>query len=108
MRHHGFLGANKAASEFDPDNPELQKISSCILDRVAKIDAREVRRTELQIRRLVKEWARWAEQFDDLVYWSPHTAKHVLLRNAGDGHTMGWETLQSMRNVDRACAIRVL
>ena len=86
----------------------VKRERALILERVGKIDKRELEKTEQQIVRLVKEWGRWAEQFEDLIYFSPHAAKHVLLKNSGDGHTTGWDTLQSMRNVDRACAIRIV
>lgn len=108
MRQRGGLGSNDVAGQFDSEKEIVKQIRSLILERVKKIDPRELAKTERQLLRLVEEWESWSDKYPDLIYSSQHPAFHVLLRNAGDDHTTGWETLQSMRNVDRACAIRIV
>ncbi len=108
VRHRAGLPEQSDAGSFTSNLLALDRITRLLKERVEAVDPREVDSAIAQIGRLIEEWDERAEELERLEYSSPARAKEVLLRNTGDDHTDGWETLQSMRNVDRSCLIRIL
>lgn len=108
VRHKTGLSENSAAADFASTLPGLKRIADFLLDRVKRVDAREADPTSRQVQDLVAEWAQRAGKSPNLEYNSTDRKKPVLLRNVGDERREGWETLQSMRNVDRESVIRIV
>jgi hypothetical protein len=108
VRYKTGLSEPADAGEFSLDLPNLDRIIRFIEERVSAVDPGEAASAIEQINRLLDEWEARAEDLPRLEYSSTHRAKEVLLRNRGDGHVAGWETLQSMRNVDSSCLIKII
>jgi hypothetical protein len=107
---HG-LGLNKQgdAAQFKADFPELMDYLRFLSERVAKVDFREAEATEQHVKRLIFEWSTRADTSPNLVYDSQSRGQNVLIRSVeSNSHPDAWPTLNSMRNVDRSCNIKVI
>ena len=108
VRYKTGLSERSDAGDFSMDVPNLDRIIGFIRERVEAVDPAEAASAVAQIGRLLEEWEERAEELPRLEYSSTHAAKEVLLLNRGDRQSVGWETLQSMRNVDSSCLIRIM
>jgi hypothetical protein len=109
VRHCTGLSSPTDAGRFSASHPELDDLLAYIQNRVDIVDAREADSTRAQLAQLVDEWQRRATELGShLHYNSTARQVQVLLRSLGDGHPAGWDTLRSMRNVDRSCRIAVI
>ena len=111
VRHGlGLRGKDKAGDILRP-NVDIEGVCKVILDRVALVDPEEVDATRVQLERLVDEWRRKAS--DEVragrpLYYDHNSPKtHARLLRTFGSPPPGWETLNSMRNVDRECNISV-
>jgi hypothetical protein len=104
-----LLGAadNDAAASFDPHAPETATAIAKILTIVDKVDPRERPATEKHVDRLLAEWSERRDEDGPLRYSTRGRAQRSLLKDFG-ANGDGWNTLHSMRNVDRTCRVRVI
>lgn len=112
IRHGAGLFKNDDAGKFDPTDPEIIRAIGMLRRRVASVDREEADATDRHLDRLVSEWAEAAERERDRgrsLYYRATSKQHAsLLQDFGGRRDTSWETLQSMRNVDRQCTIRVV
>lgn len=109
VRHKAGLSRREDAGRFSMTLPDVKRIAALLNERVELIDPREAEETAAQILRLLKQWDTWAAENPRLEYSvSSGVAKDALLYNIGDSRRIGWPTLQSMRNVDRSCLVKIL
>ena len=108
VRHKAGLSRRQDAGRFSLTTPNIERIATILKKRVTLIDPRELEATAAQIDRLFRQWDAWAMENHRLEYnVSSGVAKDSLLYNIGDTHPVGWATLQSMRNVDQSCPIKI-
>lgn len=112
VRHGAGLSKNDDAGKFDPAHPEVVRALRMLRERVPHVDPDEVDSTERHLGRLVDEWAKFArserERGRSLYYRATSKQHSSLLQDFGGRRDGSWETLQSMRNVDRQCSIRIV
>ena len=111
VRHASGLTANTQAKMFDRNDPLIKNLLELLLDRARRVDPLEYPATERHLERLVDEWNTRAENArlsgGQLLYGTPDRQYDVILKDFGDRRSEGWETLHSMRNVDRDCGLLV-
>ena len=102
------LRRNDAAGEFDMHDPEIARVLGLLADVAKRVDPDEADRTSEQLEHLATHWHALAQQARDngqsLYYRAPGKESMSLLRDFA-GHGEGWETLNSMRSVDRQAGI---
>ncbi|MGY1810175.1 helicase-related protein [Blastococcus sp. SYSU D00669] len=107
VRHGVGLRRNEDAGDFSADDPRVRAAVESIRGMAAAADPEELLRVTDELRALVSEWdhrAREAEaRGEKLRYRSPNG--EALLKEFGERKD-GWETMNSMRSVDRQ--VRVL
>jgi hypothetical protein len=112
VRHGVGLARNDEAGMFDPGNPDVRRAVEMLRERVRHVDPEETQSTSKHLDRLVAEWAHLADQAQEggrSLYYRATTKQHAsLLQDFGGPRETSWETLHSMRNVDRQCSIRVI
>jgi Helicase conserved C-terminal domain len=110
VRHGCQLSGNADATNFRAKLPGVEKAIQQLVNRAKRVDFREADATASQLTDLAEQWERLAietEESGRSLYYrasAPHTS---LLRDFGAKGT-GWETLHSMRNVDRQCHVGVI
>jgi len=108
VRHGAGLQANESAGSFDRDNPDVKKAAELLVNSVRRMEPAEAEATEKHLARLIDEWHERARVADNgLYYRSNSRSVQPLLKKFGASGA-GWETLNSMRNVDRQCDIAVI
>jgi superfamily II DNA/RNA helicase len=111
LRHGAGLRENDQAIDFDQSLPKVIDAVDVLLARVAAADPMERNATEAHIRRLLDTWTRMAEEArrdaSRLHYYAAGRQHRRLLRRYGEVGE-GWETLDSMRSVDRQCIVEVI
>ncbi len=111
VRHGVGLLANDDAFTMNPEDGRLRKIVRLFLDRCRQADPESIGHVEEQTRRLLSEWRAQTEHHNTLLYVRrPNEPMFTaLLRNIFEPPEKGlWETMQSMRSVDRVSQIRVV
>jgi hypothetical protein len=112
VRHGVGWSKNDEAGRFDAADPDVARAVRMLRDRVANVDRDEVDSTARHLERLTAEWSDLAQQQRDrgrTLYYRSTSKQHAsLLQDFGGRRDASWETLQSMRNVDRQCTIRVI
>jgi hypothetical protein len=111
VRHGVGLAANDRAGAFDSTSPDVQRAIEILKERVAAVDPGELEVTERHLRRLVAQWdeaAALARGAGRSLYYRAPSKQHAALLQDFGGRRDSWETLQSMRNVDRQCTIHVI
>ncbi len=111
LARHGLgLGGNADALRFDPRTVGVDKVRRHLLNWVTKVDAPELEATEAHLDRLIAHWAMIAEQqrrdASGLFYQAGRQHRRLLKRFYEIGE--GWETLDSMRSVDRESTLDVV
>ena len=111
MRHGVGLLANDDAFRMNPDDGHVKKAISLFLARCRQADPDSAGEVEDQTSRLLLEWKAQKEHRNSLLYMrkpmEPMFA--ALLRNIFEPPEKGlWETMQSMRSVDRVSELRVV
>jgi len=86
----------------------LDKIVDFIKARILIVDERELTPSIDELTDLIRSWSGTAEEYSSLAYESKHKSKKALLRPAGSNFMEGWDTLNSLRNVDKSCVINVI
>ncbi len=111
IRHGAGLSRDDSAGQMRRDDEQVQKAVATLMRRVQVVDPDEADATARQLDRLLGEWEELVEEASGRglqLYYAPHGRQHLsLLKNFGDGGA-AWETLHSMRNVDRECDVEVL
>jgi hypothetical protein len=111
VRHGTELASNDAASRFEPDDPAVVAAIAALIDRVREVDPYEAPATEQQLYRLADEWkdaAQRARADNQVLHYRGATRQiPSLLRDFG-AEGSGWDTLHSMRSVDRQCTVEVM
>lgn len=105
------LNRNDTAGDFDKSSEDITRIIHLLGDTVKRVDPDEATRTIDELENLAAHWHELAEQTrrsgQSLYYRAPGKESVALLKAfAAPGE--GWETLNSMRSVDRQSGILVL
>ncbi|WP_104524521.1 helicase-related protein [Blastococcus atacamensis] len=107
VRHGVGLRSNEDAGEFSADDPRVKAAVERIRAIASLADPDEAQRVTDELQRLVNEWDHRASEAvargEKLRYRSPKG--EALLKEFGERKD-GWETMHSMRSVDRQ--VRVL
>jgi len=110
VRAFAGLTDNRDAHRFDPEDPEVRRARDALVASVAGSDQEEVAAAAEFLDRRIKEWVDLiaeATDHDKRLHFRPGgKGVRSLLKNFGERGN-GWNTLQSMRNVDRECLVRV-
>lgn len=109
MRHGAGLVQNDAAMRFDPNSPPEAAALTALRERVKFVDQAEEAATNLKLDLLVAEWLerkRAATAAGRPLQYQGGRQFETLLKRFGERKN-GWETLDSMRNVDAECGVRV-
>ncbi len=104
----GWSGINDAGS-FDPESKIWNELRKQLLERVEVSDPEEMEGVRNELQELENTWQRLAEDAlpsGGLRYETKGKAHKALLKKFGEAGS-GWETLDSMRNVDADCLIAV-
>jgi len=112
MRHACGLGPEAAAGEFDPSDDRTKEILTMLKERMILAEPAERSNIERHMERLVEQWSeKISESQDDgrpLRYHAKSGRQFAsLLRQFGSNTVEGWQTLNSMRNVDVESVIKV-
>ena len=110
VRRLANLRLNPDAHKFDPNSEGVKRARVILGELIGHADPEEADAAGEFLDRKILEWAELvsdAADHDKTLYFRP-AGKGIrsLLRNFGEAGS-GWETLQSMRNVDRECLVRV-
>jgi hypothetical protein len=109
VRHGCGLRGNEEAANFRADDGAVKKAVRILIQAVGRAEPESVQGATDELRRLVAEWDRRASEAaaigQVLRYESSDKDYPALLRNFGERKD-GWETMHSMRSVDRQ--VRVL
>jgi ATP-dependent helicase YprA (DUF1998 family) len=109
VRHALGLSDNREASDFSETLKGLDSVVNYIDQRVSEIDPREEEATMSELEDLIEDWEIRIQETDKrLVYSSYQPQRPSLLRTAGYTRKTGWDTLHSMRNIDRSCVIKII
>jgi hypothetical protein len=109
LLRHGIdsLLRNEDAFHMVADDGAVQKALSLLIKRCGLADASAAGDVEEQVRRLIEEWDNHKQKA--LRYQSREPQLPGLLRNVFEHPDKGlWETMQSMRSVDRMSELRVM
>jgi hypothetical protein len=110
VRHGLGLRANADAVRFDPNDEGVARIKRYLLDWVDVVDRPELEATEAHLERLIQHWAVVADQQrrdgSPMFYQAGRQHRRLLKRFYESGE--GWETLDSMRSVDRESSVDVI
>lgn len=111
MRHGVGLLSNEAASRLDSHDGRVKKAISLFAARCRKADKESITEIEAQISRVLSEWQAHMHGHNNLLYVRrPKEPQFpALLRDIFDPPEKGlWETMQSMRSVDRVSTLRIV
>jgi hypothetical protein len=109
-----FMLSNRAAANFDAQNPCIQKVLEALKTRCSRSDPERMCDTADHIDRLSREWeldiARCRNSRVQLNYHASDKDKATdrLLYNHDDKIKGLWPTLQSMRNVEETALLKQL
>ena len=109
VRHGAGLSQNSAAVQFRRTDPRVEQAIDMLIARVAAADPSEANATRDHVRALAIEWEEMAlasEREQHALHYHTNGAHLSLLRNFGDGRG-GWQTLHSMRSIDRQCDLEI-
>jgi ATP-dependent helicase YprA (DUF1998 family) len=108
VRHGCGLRSNGDAAGFRATDRSVGKAVRLLLGAVRRAEPEAERGTERELSRLVAEWDRRAEEArlagQPLRYESSDKDYPALLKDFGERKD-GWETMHSMRSVDRAVRV---
>ena len=110
VRHGLQLGSEDQAGQFDPEDPRFGQLVQRFLERVEVADTLERQPTALEIEDIVAEWSQRIADGSASPGGLKYTAKgkqfESLLKGYGELGA-GWETLNSMRNIDVSSLLKV-
>ena len=110
MRHLGGLHDDGDAHRFDASDAQAAQVREILLSAVGAADPEELAEAGGNLDRLEQEWMEAIEKADEagktLHFRPAGKAVHSLLRRFGERQP-GWDTLDSMRSVDRECRVLV-
>ncbi|WP_156768085.1 helicase-related protein [Mycobacterium sp. E1386] len=108
VRHGAGLRANGDAGRFRAEDRSVRRAVEILLSAVEKAEPESRAQAEVELRRLVAEWERRAREADatgtPLRYQSSDSDYPALLRDFGERKD-GWQTMHSMRSVDRSVRV---
>lgn len=97
------LRANDSASSVGKMLPSLEPAKAAIIDRVRRVDERELENTKAELGQIIDRWVQRAEDEPDLVYANPRHPDKALLGDAGladEDFQSTFPTVWSLRDVD--------
>jgi hypothetical protein len=110
MRHLGGLHDDGDAHRFDTADPSVARVRDILLRAIGAADPDELADASRHLDRLQQEWSEAIENADaagkQLRFRPAGKGVHSLLRRFGERQP-GWDTLDSMRSVDRECRVLV-
>lgn len=113
VRHACRLGANEDAGLFDPSNELFKKYVSLLIERMVRAEPAEEKNIRNHVDRIINEWSEMilsaSSEHKPLRYFNKGGRQFSsLLRSFGESGGEGWQTLNSMRNVDMESLIHVV
>ena len=108
VRHGAKLNNNDDAAQFDPVDPKISEAIEILVERYAKVDPESGVAVREHVDQLIREWEGAAES-PLLKYQTTNRVPaqtRPLLKYFGQVG-QGWPTLNSMRNVDDECDIKI-
>jgi hypothetical protein len=109
-RHARGWEPNDAASLFSAADGEWQELVNSFLERAAMAEPDEAQDVERHLQELETRWAELAldaEETGGLRYSTSGGREHIGLLHRFGERGKGWETLDSMRNIDVQVSLRV-
>jgi hypothetical protein len=107
VRHGIGLSGEGDAGHFRKEDPEVQMWVNKLKTRIMLIDPIEAVAACQELDNIVADWdAKSAKS--KTVYYKARKQFAGLLKNFGDEILDAWQTLHSMRNVDRVCSVEVV
>lgn len=100
--------SNGGAGAILTDEAKLAPVRNAIAARVEATEPEELNKTLSEYDELIAEWKRRAKEIDGLVYRKYRDPESALLVNAGSEaatEVEAWDTLWSLRDVDRSSNI---
>src|SRR5260370_26720438 len=97
------LRSNDSARDVGRLLGSLEPAKAAILERVRRVDEREVDATAAELEQIIAEWVLRAEEEPDLVYANQHHPDKALLGDAGlagEDFQSTFPTVWSLRDVD--------
>jgi hypothetical protein len=112
VRHACKLGANEDAGLFDPSNKLFKKYVNILMERMVKAEPEEENNIRNHVERIIEEWKEMIlaakTEHKPLRFFNRGGRQYsTLLRYFGERSGDGWQTLNSMRNVDMESVISV-
>jgi hypothetical protein len=111
VRHHlGLASDDKAGRVVDV----LPAVAACIerlVATTAAVETREASRTRVELQRFVDDWVERAGRATSegkTLYYAPNGRGQVNLLQDFDRKVNAWQTLRSMRNVDRESVLDIV
>ncbi len=108
MRIAGGLADNQTASNFDALDPNTKRLLTMLLERMKKAEVAESHGIESEMKEIVDRWTVLAAKPQLRFDAKGSRQFESLIKGFGEAENSAeWATLNSMRNVDAECKIRV-
>jgi hypothetical protein len=108
VRHGAGLRSNDDAGAFQASNAAVEKAVRILMEAVSRAEPESAGETRAEVQRLVNDWDRRARDAEalglTLRYQSSDKDYPALLCDFGERRD-GWETMHSMRSVDRTVRV---
>jgi hypothetical protein len=106
VRHGVGHSGEGEAGRFNKDDPELQKWIAKLKERILFIDPIEAHAACDELDDIVEHWHKKSAEHK-AVHYKARKQLPGLLKDFGNEVLDAWQTLHSMRNVDRVCSVEV-
>jgi len=107
IRHACGLSQNNTANNFDRNSNEVQQYLPQLIERMVRAEPDEEQNIRDDIDNLIKVWGDKVSGPKPLLYESKSGNQYSRLMKKFGEKGEGWETLNSMRNVDLECAMLI-
>jgi hypothetical protein len=110
VRHSLGLAADDQAGRVLDRLDDVRRLAGELVELVELVEPREAKATRDYLGEFIDDWCQRAREADRLgkrLYYSYQGKGHLNLLKDFFKRGQGWDTLRSMRNVDRACLVSV-
>lgn len=111
VRHHLGLAADDKAGEIVRNLPAVDDYIEQIVSVTEAVEHRETSRTRAELQHFRDDWierATRATRANKRLYYTPNGKGQINLMQDFDSKVNAWQTLRSMRNVDRESVLDVM